>query len=603
MSMALKLQTYGCKEKKKSQFGYDRWAFSHYAQAKNPPPREDLFKKIIEEMVPGWVEFHSWSDMFFHAACTHRWIGVSGCSGAAKTRNAAGFAATWWLCAPHESSVILCSTTMKSLRKRGWAEIQNYAEALKKRNGDGYGNMVNSQTMWQNEKGDDRNAIFAIAVQEGDINKVAANIQGIHSRRQLVIIDEAEAVPAAIWKACANLYRYPIDAGGEFILIALANPRSRLSQFGRFIEPKGGWNTVTVEHEEWEGKPQLDGTTNTHVIRFDFRKSPNVLSSKIVSKHLPTKASVNGRLASLAARGAENDPDHWCFDLGFPPPDGLLKTPFSESMLVKAGAFNQQQFSGADFRIIGACDPAYTGDRPVVQFAALGRLNTGELGYEALEPIVLSLDATSQSPARYQLLDQIKFQCENVKYRGHTYQCRPEDFAIDTTGDAGLADIAQREWSLSVNRIMFSGSATDAPCSREDMRPAREVYANKRAEMYYQTRDAVETGQIKGLSKDTAAELCSLLEIVEKADGTVRPKKTLESKREYKKRYQKSPDLADGLVMVTEVAQLKGMVVGARALTAQLGSGIEELVQKANDIYADLSYSAENEEDPVPSVW
>jgi len=414
------------------------------------------------------------------------------------------------------------------------------------------------------------------------------------------VIDEAEAVSSGIWKSCANLYRYPIDSGGEFCLIAPANPRSRLSYYGRFIEPLDGWNTVSVDTDEWVGKPQLDGS-NSHIIRFDFRKSPNVTNEKPVSKHLPSRATVTARLNSLKTRGAENDPDHWCYDLGFPPPDGMLKTPFTETMLLKAEAFAQQQFSGSEFRIIGACDPAYTGDRPVVQFAAFGYLMNGLMGYEALDPIVLSTDAASTNPVRYQLLEQIRHHCSEIRWRGRTYECKPEHFGIDCTGDAGLADIAQREWAQEIHRIVFSASASEMQCSQEDMRPAKEVYANVRAEMYYQTRDAVEAGQIKGVPKDTAAELCSILEIVERTDGSVRPRKTLETKKEYKKRNQKSPDLADGFVMLFKVAQSLGMNVGAVGLTKEAGSGIDALVKMTNEVYEEPEqyYQSAYDDDPV----
>lgn len=509
----------------------------------------------------------------------------------AKTRNVAGFAGISWIVSPHDTSVIFCSTTMKMLRKRGWAEIQNLQQSL----GEEFGNLVDSRTTWQYKQGDDKHGVYGLAVAEGDTNKSAANIQGLHTKNQIVIIDEAEAVPAAIWKATSNLWRYCIDNGGYFLLIAIANPRSRLSQFGRFIEPEDGWNSVGVDTEEWYSKPQLDGS-KALVLRFDFLKSPNIIEDRVVSKHLPSKRAVDARMAALRARGGENDPDHFCYDRGFPAPEGLSKTVFTESLFEKFKAYDKHEFIGTGFMIIGAIDPAYGGgDRPVIRFAAMGDIAGHKKGIEWCgEPITCYFDTSSPLPARYQLLEQIKKHCESVEYRGKTYKCEPENFGIDCTGDAGLADIAQMEWSQKVVRINFSSSPSEEPCSHEDSRPAKEVWLNKRSEMYWRTQSGVISGQIKGVDKDTAAELTTIEEIIEKTDGSVRPKKTLQNKRQYKQKFGKSPDYSDVAVELTEVARLRGFHVAAVGLTVKRDEEWERTVTESDEVYAEEGYSKTN---------
>jgi hypothetical protein len=552
-------------------------------------PRVQQFQNLADTMVPGWFEWHPWTMRAIKALCHRRYVGLSGCSGSCKTHNVTGFAVTWWLANPEESSVILCSTTMKSLRKRAWSELQSYENALHETNGGPFGNLVNSQTVWQFKQGDDLHAIFGMAVQEGNIDKTAANIQGIHTKRQMVVIDEAEAVPTAIWKACANLYSYPIDAGGEFILVALANARSRLSQFGRFIEPENGWDSVSVDTDEWESKPQLDGKAAL-VLRFDFRKSPNVIENRMVSRHLPTKSRVTTRLKALKDRGAENDPDHWAFDLGFPPPEGLSKTVFTETMLIKHKCYDRHQFTGENFRITGGFDPAYGGgDRPALRFAAYGEIGVGKMGIELMDPILLFTDATSTDPIRYQLVYQIKKHCANVSYRGQLYTCQPEDFGIDCSGDGGVGDIAQQEWSPKIIRIQFGASPSDEPCSHEDQRSAKDVYKNKRVEMYFRTRNAAMAGQLRGVDKDTAEELCTL----EYDDS--KPKVVMQEKRDYKLKFTKSPDLADSAVMITEVCRTKGFRVIETGHTVDRDVEIEKLVASSQAVYEDINYSADNE--------
>ena len=566
-----KLITYGCSDKKGSQCAYDRWAFANHKIAKSPPPRHVLFRRIADVLVPGWFEWHEWTTRLIEAACNDRWIAVMGCRNAAKTRNLTGFACLAWMCSPSDTSVIICSTTMKSMRKRSWGEVVSFNHAVDKTLGFEFGNFVDSQTIWKyaddEGRSDDKHAIFGMAVQEGTTEQVAANIQGIHTKHQYVLIDEAEAVQSAIWTATGNLYGYPIDAGGYFMLAASFNPRSRLSRAGQFAEPKNGWNSVSIDTETWEGKPQVDGTT-VKVLRFDFLKSPNVTSAKRVSKHLPTKETVNKVMDTLKAQGRENDPEHWCYDRAFPPPDGLIKTPFTESELTAHGAYNRHTFTGSHFRIIGVLDPAETGDRPILRFGAFGEIAGDMLGIEHLDPIELVIDANSTRPKKYQLVDQVRDHCKKVQYRGEVYECLPADFGFDCTGDSGVFQIAQQEWSPEVLPIMFSGSPSVDPVSDADQRPATEVYQNKRVEMFFRSAGGVASGQIKGIDRDTAAELCSLQEITLKEDGAVRSKKALEEKKAYKKRCHKSPDLADAFVMVNEVARIKGWSVAAVGLLA-----------------------------------
>jgi hypothetical protein len=301
-------------------------------------------------------------------------------------------------------------------------------------------------------------------------------------------------------------------------------------------------------------------------------------------------------MAQLKAIGAENAPDHWCYDLGFPAPEGLVKTVFTETTLEKFGGYEKHQFTGSNFTIIGVIDPAYTGDRPTLRFGALGEISGGKIGLEWCDPIILAIDAKSKEPPRYQLLERIRAHCKSVEYRGQRYECLPDNFGLDVTGDAGLADIAQKEWSPDIIRIMFSGSASDSPCSDVDPRLASEVYANKRVEMYFQTLNGVMSGQIKSIDKDTASELCSIRELVEKSDGSIRTRKSLMNKKEYRQMFQKSCDLADAGVMLTEVARMRGFTIAAFGLAADKSDDVDEIVAKVNAISDEADFAPANDD-------
>ena len=545
------------------------------------PTRDKLFKLIADKLVPGWFEWHTWTDRIVNALNESKWVGAAGCAGSAKTRNFAGYACAWWLCNPEDSSVIFCSTTVKSLRKRGWAEVQNFHTSIP---GPRIGNFVDSRMMWQAVKGDDKHAIVGIAVEEGGTTKVADNIKGIHTRRQMIVIDEATAIPTAIFDAATNMHSYP----EEFILAVLGNPRSRLDEMGKFCEPLNGWHTVGVETEEWETKPQMDGQTGI-VIRFDAERSPNIVEGRIVSKHLPTKEKVEARRKALSS---ENDPMYWSNDRGFWPPEGTVKTIFSETAIIKHGGSGRHTFSGNGFQIIGAFDPARVGgDRRALRFAALGEIEGGGWGIEWMNPIIIPVNAKSTNPIDYQIVEQVRRECEKVTWRGQsTYSCPPENLGIDATGGgADLCDIFERIWSPEIIRIVFSGSASDDACSLEDVRPASEVYKNKRAEMYFRSRNALNSEQLKGIDNETAKELCSL-----EFDDS-KPLITMVSKSDYKLLFGKSPDLADSGVMLLEVARHKGFRLTAVGQTVHRGREWEKIVEKTQDVYDSNSQYGEEE--------
>lgn len=585
------LLTYGCpvdtgfvraKLGNNAQLFYDQYAFAHRTPIDmGAPPRRILFWNIAKTLIPGYFEQHAWTDRVVDTLCEQQWVGMAGCSGSAKTHNVTGFACLWWLCDPSESSVIFCSTTSKALRKRSWANVQTIHTTIP---GPRQGNFVDSRMMWQATKGDDKHAIMGIAVEEGDTKKIADNIKGVHTKRQMVVITEATAVPAAIFEACTNLYSYP----EEFILVLEANPRSWRDEFGRFVEPDNGILSVTVDMEEWETKPQINGRKGV-CIRFDVKKSPNVdyPEDKPISKHLPSRARALGLNLSASY---ENSPSYWSNERGFPPPEGLNKNVFSEVGLRQCDAFGKHRFTGQHFEILAAFDPARTGDKPTLRFGALGEIEGGEMGLEVMSPITVPVNMEIQKTINHQIMDFLKQAFVKVNYRNSVTFCLPQNFGVDGTGGgADFCDTLNQGWSYSIMRVIFSAAASDEQCNHDDVRPASDVYRNKRAEMYFRARDLFNTGQIKGLDRATADEMAT----IEYDDS----KKLIViiDKKEYKLKYKKSPDDTDSLIILVEVARRKGLKLAAIGQSRVKFEDFEKEVTKANDVYLQIDYSPMNE--------
>ena len=563
----------------KPQFIYDMGAFAlRQTIEKGALPRLKLFKRYTDVLLPGHFEWHAWTERMLEPLCPNEprqsiLVGYPGCSSAGKTFNAVSFACAWWLAWPEESSVTLVSTTMKALRRRGWAEVQKVYSGMA---GERFGNFIDSRMVWQAVRGDDKHAIIGRAVEEGSVLKVTDDIKGVHTKRQMLIVDEATSIPEAIFAACDNLYSYP----DEFILIVLGNPYSRLDQFGLFCEPEKGWNSVTVDSGEWEARPfKHVGGAQPHVVTFDAEKSPNITEGRIVSKHLPKKEEV---AAGFAASGNGQTPLWWSNKRGFWPPEGLVKTVFTESMLEKFDGYGKLQFQNGAYKLVGALDQAYGGgDNPCLRFGKIGTLEGGGWGLEVMEPIMLTITANDKmNPARYQLASQLKANCEKVKVDGREANCPPDSIGVDDTGDGGLGDILQREWSHNIHRIQFNGGASDELVSLEDIRLASEFCKNKRTEMFLYARAALQSGQLKGIDRETATEMCSL-----EVDDS-KPRITIQSKQEYRSTHGgRSPDRSDSLVMLLEVARRKGFSLTAVGKTLTLSDDWNKDIEKSQEIY------------------
>jgi len=485
------------------------------------------FKRAADLIWPD-MQWNPWLERQIKSLCSNQWISWAGCAASGKTFGSTLYALVWWMSKPTHSSVILTSTTAKMIRKRAWANLQTLYHSAKLKVP---GNMVDSKTTLQARKGDDRNAIYAIAVLDGATSKAVANIQGIHTERVLAIVDEATDTPEAAFEAASNLSK----GCSEFQMLAIGNPHSRLDEHGRFSTPADGWDSVGVETQQWRTD------RNGVCVRFDGDHSPNIEAGETLYPYLITEEQVN------ASREMEGDtsPTHWKYTRGWWSPEGVVRTVLSEAMCLKYEVGGSHAFQLKSILIAGL-DPAFGGDRCILRFAKYGDLEGGKMGIEFGEIINIHTDASSSEPIHFQIAQKVRDHCVS---RG----VEPSHLAVDASGEGGgLCDIMAKEWSNSIQRIEFGGKPSDMSVSIEDRRPSHEVYQNRVTELWFSVREWVIRGQVKGMDRDTIIELCQRLFDDEKR------KIVVERKAEMKARTNQSPDLADAAALVVEMARRLG---------------------------------------------
>jgi hypothetical protein len=471
--------------------------------------------------------WNPWLKKQIESLCENQWVSWTGCAASGKTYASTMYAMIWWLADPNHSSVMLASTTAKMIRKRAWANVQ---ELFRSAHGTFPGNLVDSKTTLQSRRGQDRAAIFALAVMDGATSKAVANIQGIHSERILCIIDEATDVPTAAFEAASNLSK----GCREFQILAIGNPHSTLDEHGRFSEPVDGWSSVDVETTEWKTKRGI-------CVRFDGMKSPNLIAGKTKWEFLITADQVD---SSVKYEGTDS-PRFYKYTRGFWAPEGVCRTVLSETMCHKYNVGGQHTYMSKN-EVIAGLDPAFGGDRCVLRFAKYGDLESGLMGVEFTDIVYIKLNASSEEPIHFQIANQVKLACEE---RG----CPPNRLAIDATGEGGgLCDILSKEWSNKIVRVEFGGKASTLPVSDEDARPSHEVYQNRVTELWFSVREWVIREQVKGMDTETIIEFCQRMFDDEKRRIVV------ERKVNMKARIGQSPDLADAAALIIELARQLG---------------------------------------------
>ena len=338
-----------------------------------------------------------------------------------------------------------------------------------------------------------------------------------------------------------------------------------------FCEPTKGWHSVGVDVQEWE-------TKRGACIRFDGMQSPNLKYSDPKWEFLITKEQV---LQSIDFEG-EASPRFWKYVRGFWAPEGVVKTVLSETMCEKYRVREPNHVFKSESKVIAGLDPAFGGDRCALMFANFGNLESGLMGIEFTETVIIPINPALDEPIHFQIAHQVKEECLQ---RG----CDPRNLAVDSTGEGGgLCDIMHKEWSNKFLRVEFGGRASDKPVSDQDSRISHEAYANRVTELWFSVREWTLREQIRGMCTDTIVEFTQRLFDDEKR------KVVIERKADMKARTGKSPDLADAAALIVEMAREIG--AGRLKDTNQEDEQWASFSEKCHDIYLEENLYAETEE-------
>lgn len=511
-------------------------------------PQWEHFKWLAQKIAP-WYAWHYWSDVRFKGLCESSFTIWMGGGGIGKTGDAALFAIVYWMLAPHETAVIVCSTTKEMLRARIWGQMARIFQRIPQEVKAqflpaGTGELLDSQCYIRFTSGDSINVIKGVAIQDGPVEEAVNNIVGQHTTRVFWILDEMQGVRPAIMDAIPNLLKNP-----EPKFHGMGNPQSLTSMLCRYAEPESGWKSIPKFTPEWDINSQgYPGVGKAFF--FDGRKSPAVLDPEW-GKNNPwmlNQEQIDNHLRSQRVNGDESHPDFMWQTIGWPPDKGLEQTVLDWSIVQTFNCKEPPVWTNG-FTSFAALDPAYDGgDDAILQFMRRGTV--WEDGKErwiiaGVEQVVVPIVSDGDEPIDYQIVHFCRDECVR---RG----IPSSEFAVASAGrGAGLKSIFEVEWG-GVDGIEEGGSPSERIVN-EQGKTAKESYNTRASELCFNIRDFALGNGLRNVPTEVLEQACARLTFYVNGKWAVEPKNSTKGLQQakgagakgFKQRLGRSPDHLD----------------------------------------------------------
>ncbi len=474
--------------------------------------------------------WHPWAERMIRAACDHEYLAIAGSGGCGKSEAYAIWAIINYLASPEDTTVLATSTTIKASKQRIWGKITRYWGVCEQLGLPGH--LVDSENkisyVGKDGKRSDLSGIVLIPGEKKKERDATGKMQGIHNKNVIFVADELSELSEAITEVAF----FNLSKGCErFQFIGISNPASYVDAFGKFAKPKDGWETITVDDEQWD-------TVRGVCLHFDGLKNPNMIAKKKVYSWMEGPQDFE-----KIPEEARNTSSFWRMYRGFWCPAGITDQIYSEVEILNSKATDKAIWLDNEKARVAFLDPSFTngGDRTVLYFGTVGKLAEPH-GYKGLqydEFLIFQEDVTDQSMTRSQQVVQwFRNEC---MARG----VQPRNAGYDKSGAGGpLGDFISVAWSKDVYGLQFGGRASDKPVSAYDPTPSHERYVNSVSEIWYSAKEYMRTGQVKGIGDELMREMC-MRKLDPNGEKNLALRIKVLPKSEMKQRFGISPDIAD----------------------------------------------------------
>ena len=524
------------------------------------------------------------SEMIIRELCEHDELGIAGPTSLGKTEPMALWCVVCYMCDPSHTKVFMMSTSLQGAKDRIWGRVMEYLSALpdypglysKSYNcvkgpnytGDGYSEN-SGMYLLAGEQAKEKETLekligrkaprtgrpdntlkdlkarpeFADLAATRDEETLAdllprlVNLSEDRVGKIIIAIDEATGITESVLTAIQTNLQ-PGNAG--HIQVAMAgNPNLHWDVFGLFCKPKadGGYDSVSLKDYSWET------VTGGRCIRFSAENNSRITDKRSKVTWMLTQKEIDHMIAIYGV----NSPYVYRFIYGMWCPQGMAFGVYSQADVEQSGAMGKATWGYIPALMHSHLDPSFSagGDKASATFFKYGDDQFGRKQMEIAEQIAIEVDAGDKSTdISYQVVRAWRRECVKRKVE-------PDRASFDVTGAPSFAGIVKHEWSGRVLPVNSGGKPSGRKISHEknpDGTPllANQRFGNKATEMWYGAHPFLRSGQIRGMTRELAKELCSrkLSEKSGEAGRIVR----IEDKRIYKKREGHSPDDSDSFL-------------------------------------------------------
>lgn len=316
-------------------------------------------------------------------------------------------------------------------------------------------------------------------------------------------------------------------------------------------EPKGGWDAFVDNGstQEWTSK-----WYGAHALAYDGRHTPNIDSPKDRFPFLVSSTFVD----ELRATHGEDSWQLWQQGIGKPSKNMVSWRVITMGLCEKHKAFDDVVWDAGVRTRIYSTDPAYAGgDRCVVGELEFGNDIQGRQILLVHMPDVLPIKLNSGIEPEDQIAIHLKYKSDSlgIPVKNMFY----DSFGRGTLGFS-LAKVFGSECPVPIDAggrpsdrpVRFDLYVTEKDGSKRHKR-CDEHYDRKVSELWFSTREAIESEQVRNLPKHVAQE--GQLRLYGIVSGN---KTAVETKDDMKERIKKSPDLYDWFAIGVEGARRLG---------------------------------------------
>jgi hypothetical protein len=336
------------------------------------------------------------------------------------------------------------------------------------------------------------------------------------------------------------------------------NPLDLAEPLCTAAEPIAGWDSFvdTEKTQEWKSK-----FYNAHVVAFDGRDNPN---KDFPGTRYPFLIS-DKLLESVASTHGKDSWQWFSQCIGKPSKNMVSWRVITMTLCQKHKAFDDVVWKGTERTKLYAIDLAYgSGDRCVGMELQFGEDAYGQTVIDCSEPEIIPIRLNSSMEPEEQIaafakekLDMLGIPSENCFY---------DSFGIGTIGHA-FSKVFKDKSPIPVNA---GGKPTDRPVRHDlfhevkneygmiekRLKKCSEHYSKFLTELWFSTREAIESEQVRNLPKEVAQE--GQMRMYSIVAGN---KIEIEKKEDMKERIKKSPDLMDTFAIGVEGARRLGFQI------------------------------------------